>query len=146
MSTYCELLSCDACVHYSFVHGLECIKIWRCDEHYIRHELSCFQYLQSLERDTRHDMTISTLQFTCLFTVYRHLTILPNVPSTLSSTCLVQPPLTCGLTSRMQVRPVATTSWMELILVPYRLPSYSPCSRNRPALMSTSISVLLVKW
>ena len=25
---------------------------------------------------------------------------------------------TCGLTSRMQIFPVSTTSWMELILVP----------------------------
>lgn len=48
--TYRELLGCDACVHHSFVHALECIKIWRCNEHHVRHELCCFQNLQSLER------------------------------------------------------------------------------------------------
>lgn len=48
---------------------------------------------------------------------------------------------TCGLTSRMQTLPDSITSWMEFILVPYRLPSYSPCSRKRPLLMSTSISL-----
>lgn len=44
------------------------------------------------------------------------------------------------------MRPAATTSWIDSILVPYRLPSYSPCSRNRPAFTSTSISDLVVKW
>lgn len=48
--TYRELLSGDACVHHSFVHALESLKIWRCNEHHIWHELRCFQHLQSLER------------------------------------------------------------------------------------------------
>lgn len=49
--TYRELLSCEACIHHSFVHGLKSIKIWCSNEHHIRHELCCFQYLQSLKRD-----------------------------------------------------------------------------------------------
>lgn len=85
MSTYRELLSCDTCIHYSFVHGLECIKIGRSDEHHVGHELSCFQYLQSLERDTGRETKeqISTLQVRCLSPLYRHPTTLPDVPSTL---------------------------------------------------------------
>lgn len=52
---------------------------------------------------------------------------------------------TCGLTSRMQIFPVSITSWMEFILVPYRLPSYSPCSKKRAFLMSHSISLRVMK-
>ncbi|KAG7283539.1 hypothetical protein CRUP_012599 [Coryphaenoides rupestris] len=47
-------------------------------------------------------------------------------------------------TSRMQMRPASTTSWMAAVLVPYRLPSYSPCSRKRPAFTSASILLRLV--
>lgn len=48
--TYRELLSGDACVHHSFVHALQSLKIGRCNEHHVRHELRSFQYLQSLRR------------------------------------------------------------------------------------------------
>lgn len=52
---------------------------------------------------------------------------------------------TCGFTSRMQIFPVSITSCIELIFVPYRFPSYSPCSKNRPFLMSHSISLRVMK-
>lgn len=52
---------------------------------------------------------------------------------------------TCGFTSKMQIFPVSITSWMELIFVPYRFPSYSPCSKKRPFLMSHSISLRVMK-
>lgn len=151
--TYRELLRGDACVHHSFVHGLERVKIWRCNEHHIRHELRCFQYFQSLRRDTgghvtaasRHIESRNTEEIS--FQNISHFLIdvrsLPRIPKTLWGPST---PLTCGLTSRMQVRPVPTTLWMDSIFVPYRFASYSPCSRKRPAFTSTSISILEVKW
>lgn len=81
MLTYCELLSCDACVHHSFVHGLECIEIWSCDEHHIRHELRCFQYLQSLERNPRRDVTAKSekQQFVTLRGFHCKISVIPKL-------------------------------------------------------------------
>ncbi|TNN74655.1 hypothetical protein EYF80_015202 [Liparis tanakae] len=45
----------------------------------------------------------------------------------------------------MQIFPVSITSCMEWIFVPYRFPSYSPCSKKRAFLMSHSISLRVMK-
>lgn len=66
-STYRELLRGDACVHYSFVHGLQGIKVWCSNENHVRHELCCFQHLQSLRRDTAgHSWTHMSNLWSCL--------------------------------------------------------------------------------
>lgn len=144
---YRELFGGEACVHHSFVHGLQGIKIWRSDENHIRHELCSFQHLQSLQGGDRrwynwtlHNCSNGFYIFIWFISLYIYLYL--NIILYL----LRQGGFTWGLTSRMQVRPVATTSWIDSILVPYRFPSYSPCSRKRPAFTSTSISVREVKW
>ncbi len=40
--THCELFGGESSINHSFVHSLQCFKLWRCDEHDIWHELCSF--------------------------------------------------------------------------------------------------------